>query len=429
MAEIRPFHGLRYNTNKVKPEEVITLPYDKINPSLQGEYYSRSPYNLVRILLGKEEPKDSGTTNKYSRAREFLDAWQKESVFIPENEDAIYLYDQHYTVPGTDIKRVRRSFIALAKLEDFETGKVRPHERTLSGPKADRIKLLNATEAHFGLICMLYDDPENKINQALEAVVSETPLFDFVDDQQVRNILWGVTQPGIIFTVQNAMKEKTLFIADGHHRYETALAIKKKKSKQPDAARYECAMMAFVNLAQEGLTVLPTHRIVKNRPDLNKFEFLTKCEHDFDVQAVDSIETLFKELESQSLKHVIGAYFSDQSFYSLSLKGEKGIEALTQAGISSQVARLDVTLLHKLILEKNLDLSVKEITSGQALGYCRDKNKAVQEVDGKRAQVAFFLNPTKPNEVKEVCLAGEVLPQKSTDFYPKLLSGMVIHKL
>lgn len=427
MAQIKPFKGFRYNLSKVKPEDVITLPYDKINPSLQDDYYARSPYNLVRILLGKEEPNDNETQNKYLRAKEFLAKWQKEKVLLQEKRDAIYLYDQHYTVPGTQLHRVRRSFIALTKLEDFESGGVRPHEKTLSKPKQDRIRLLQSTEAHFGLIFMLYDDPSKKISQSLGQLASHHAPIDFVDDQQVRNRLWVISDPDVIAQVQAVMKDKTLLIADGHHRYETALAIKKEKESQADASRFEYAMMAFVNLNEEGLTVLPTHRLVKNQPHLDKEDILKKCESFFNVSSSSNSDELFQRLEKEP--HAFGAYFQDQTFYCLSLKEKNGIENILKLGVRPEVAKLDVTLLHRLILEGVLQLTPEKIAMGEVLGYCRDKQMALREVNEGKSQVAFFINPTKVKEVQEVCLAGEVLPQKSTDFYPKLLSGMVVHKL
>ncbi len=429
MAEIKPFRGFRYNQQKVKPEEVITLPYDKISPSLQEEYYHRSPYNMVRLILGKQEPTDTETNNRYTRARDFLEQSLKQKVFLQEKMDAIYLYDQHYMIPGTDIRRVRRSFIATLKLEDFQSGVVRPHERTLPKAKADRINLLRAIETHPELIFMMYEDPQKKISQILGRIVSHHSAFDFQDDQGVRNRLWVVTDPDAIAQVQAIMKDKTLFIADGHHRYETALTLKKEHEKNGTPSKFNDAVMAFTNLSEEGLTVLPTHRIVKNKPGLNKEAFLKECGKLFSVEKQENITALFDVLTKRASEHALGAYFGKGEFYSLILKDKRAIEKLVQKGIPAPVANLDVTLLHELILEEKLGITKEEIAAEVALGYCRDKNRGVEEVDAGRAQVTFFLNPTLPKQVQEVCLAGHVLPQKSTDFFPKLLSGLVLHKL
>lgn len=429
MAEIEPFKGLRYNLTKVKPDQVITLPYDKISPDMQEEYYKRSPYNYVRLILGKQDSSDAETDNRYTRARDALQQWQKEKVLLPEKMDAIYLYDQHYTVPGTELRRVRRSFIAKLKIEDFESGVVRPHERTLSKPKADRVNLLKTTEAHLGMIFMMYEDPEKKISQLLGQMTSNHSALDFEDDQGVRNRLWVITDPDVIAEVKKLMKEKTLFIADGHHRYETALTLKKEHEKNGDASKFNYAMMAFTNLSEEGLTVLPTHRMVKNRPNLDKADFIQKCEAIFDVEKHPSLETLFDFLEQKVSNHAIGVYLGNQAFYSLVLKDQTALEKLVEKGMPKEVANLDVTILHQLILEDCLGIDQEQVASGDALGYCRGKERGVQAVDEGEAQVTFFLNPTLAKQVQEVCMAGEVLPQKSTDFFPKLLSGMVVHKL
>ncbi len=428
MAEIKPFQGFRYNLDKVKAEDVITLPYDKISPSMQEEYYGRDPHNYVRLILGKQSDQDTESDNRYTRARDLIAAWKKENVLKQDEQEAIYLYDQHYTVPGTEVTRVRRSFIAALKVEDFDTGVVRPHERTLSGPKADRINLLKTTEAHLGMIFMMYEDHEKKISNLLEKVTSETPAFDFVDDQEVRNQFWVINDPETVAAVQAAMKEKTLFIADGHHRYETAVALKKEHENN-GTSKFNYAMMAFTNLSEEGLTVLPTHRIVKNKPGLDKTAFLKTCESIFEVKQVGNVDALFDVIEAHASKNAIGAYLGEGDFYSLILKDKEPIKKMIEGGMPEAVANLDVTVLHHLILEDRLGISQEQVSAGEALGYCRAKVSGIQAVDGGKAQAVFFLNPTLAKQVQDVCMAGEVLPQKSTDFFPKLLSGTVVQQL
>jgi len=429
MAEIKPFKGLRYNQQKVKPEEVVTLPYDKINPSMQEEYYNRSPYNYVRLILGKQESTDTESNNRYTRARDFLAEWQKKKVLMQEKQDVIYLYDQHYTVPGTNITRIRRSFIAKLKVEDFSSGVVRPHELTHSKPKADRINLLKTTETHLGLIFLMYEDVEKKISQLLGEFASQDSDFDFEDDQGVRNRLWVIEDPDAIKQVQAIMKDKTLFIADGHHRYETALSLKKEHENNSDPSKFEYAMMAFSNLSEEGLTVLPTHRIVKNKPGLHIDQFLENCAKIFNVVQEANAESLLESLKQQISNHAIGVYTGGRKYYTLTLKDNSPINNLVQMGTPLPVAELDVTILHRIILEGMLKITQDDVASGDALNYCRDHNRGIEQVDSQEAQLAFFLNPTLAKQVQDVCLAGEVLPQKSTDFFPKLLSGMVVDKL
>lgn len=427
MAEIKPLRGLRYNTDKVNPGDVITLPYDKINPELQKEYYKRSPYNLIRVILGLEEAGDSQSQNKYSRARDFLAAWQNEGILVPEKNESIYLYDQEYSIPGTNIKRTRRSFIALGKLEEFSTRKVLPHERTLSGPKVDRLNLLRATEAHSELIFMLYEDPKNKANNFLEtAITGKSPVFDFIDDQQTRNRLWVIDSPHDISLVSTVLLDKVLIIADGHHRYETALNFKKEKAA---GKKYDYAPIAFVNLSAPGLTVLPTHRLVKNVRRWNKETVLKKCEAHFSVEKLASTQDLFARLENGASKHAVGAYFNDRSVYLLKLKGNGELQALIQKGIPKEVASLDVAILHQFVIEEALGLSSESLAREENISYYREKEKAVRDVERGKYQGAFFLKPTSVKEVQQVCFAGHLLPQKSTDFFPKLLSGIVIYKL
>lgn len=421
MAEIKPLKGLRYNTQKVKPEDVITLPYDKIGPDLQKDYYTRSPYNLVRIILGLEDPGDSDRKNKYTRARDFFAAWQKEEVLLPEGKEAIYVYDQHYSVPGTDEKKVRRSFIALGKLEEYASRKVLPHERTLSKPKADRLNLLRATELNCELIFMLYDDPQAKVNQLLEKGAAGKPLYDFTDVQQTRNCLWAVTDPKLVSEIQAQIKDKTLIIADGHHRYETALNYKKEKG-------IEYALMAFVNQAAPGLTVLPTHRLVKNLPKLDKEAVLKKCAEHFSIEKLAAPADLFAKMKNGTSHHTLGAYFPDKSAYLLRLKGSGELDGLVKKGIPKEVASLDVAILHNFVIEGALGLTQESVAREENISYYREKEKVVKDVDAGKFQGAFFLNPTTVQEVQQVCHAGHVLPQKSTDFFPKLLSGLVFYK-
>ena len=210
---------------------------------------------------------------------------------------------------------------------------------------------------------------------------------------------------------------------------KTAVALKKEHENNGVASKFTHAMMAFTNLSEEGLTVLPTHRIVKNKSGLDKQAFLKDCETTFDVQKQDNAESLLETLENKSAEHAIGVYLGDGQYYSLTLKDKSALEKLVQKGIPAEVANLDVTLLHQILLEEKLGITPDQVASGDALGYCRGKERGIEEVDSGNAQLTFFLNPTLAQQVKEVCLAGEVLPQKSTDFFPKLLSGLVVDKL
>jgi len=285
MANIFPFPALRYNPNKVNAKDVLTQPYDKITSEMQEKYYARSPYNLVRVILGKAEPGDDEKNNVYSRAAENLRQWREASVLTPDGEQSIYLYSQEFIAPGENRTRTRRGFIAASQLHDYDEHIVFRHEQTLSKPKSDRLNLLRATRTHAGQIFMLYTDPAKQIEQLFEK--QGEPALDVVDDYGVRNRLWKVSDPTVIAAVQSAMKDKKLMIADGHHRYETALNYRNErrasaKVKDPNAA-YERVMMTFVNTEDSGLVILPTHRVVHGLERFSKSGFLKKLEAEFAV--------------------------------------------------------------------------------------------------------------------------------------------------
>ncbi|MBV9609755.1 MAG: DUF1015 domain-containing protein, partial [Acidobacteria bacterium] len=268
MASILPFRALRYNPGRVSVSDVMTQPYDKITPEMQDRYYAASPYNLVRIILGKPQPGDNEQNNAYTRAAECFQQWRADQVLVQDPEPAIYTYAQHFSV-HTDLGKSyeRRGFIALGKLEPYENGVVFRHERTLSGPKTDRLNLLRATRAHFGQIFMLYTDPAGEIDDALAKIVRYAPDVEIDDEYDVRHRLW--VTPGMADLVRSKMADKKLIIADGHHRYETALNYQAERRQHAgeagevtEGAPWDYVMMTFINLYSEGVVILPTHRVV-----------------------------------------------------------------------------------------------------------------------------------------------------------------------
>ncbi len=432
MANIFPFQALRYDSAKVSPAKVVTQPYDKITPEMQASYYSASPYNLVRVILGRQEANDNDDNNVYTRAASNFQEWRTQNILLPEAEPSIYLYTQTFKVPGdnsgTSVER--RGFIALGQLEDYENGVVFRHEQTLSKPKADRLNLLRATQSHFGQIFMLYSDPTDAVATALRQ--SGAPDVELKDEFKVTHRLWKVSDPGVIAVVQGLMADKKLIIADGHHRYETALTYRNERrlSDNGDAgAAYERVMMTFVNMDSPGLLVLPTHRVVHGLENFSASDMIAKLGKYFEVEEIGptaTIETIMKSLRESGKKTTALLAITATGGFLLRARPAQESEALS--GFSERQRVLDVVQLHKLVLEETLGLSEEDIRNQAHLKYLRDIRDAFNEVRNG-ANVAFIMNPVRMEQVRDVAFAGEVLPQKSTDFYPKLLTGLTIYSL
>src|SRR5579884_52033 len=279
MAHIEPFRAWRYDTARVPLDSVATQPYDKITPEMQERYCAASPYNLVRIILGQRHASDSSENNPYTRAAGFFRDWRQQGILRQDHEPAIYRYVQTFAAPysaaGSALQFERQGFIAVGRLEDYSAGVVFRHEQTLAKPKADRLDLLRATRAHFGQIFMLYSDAAREIDQLLDT--NEPPTMEMRDEYGVQHLVWKVSNSGIIEQVCNAMREKRLIIADGHHRYETALTYRNERRKdttvQEGLSAYDFAMMTFINMESPGLLILPTHRVVHGRSDLSVDKF------------------------------------------------------------------------------------------------------------------------------------------------------------
>jgi len=432
MAKIYPFRALRYDPAKVSPAQVVTQPYDKISPTMQDRYYAASPYNLVRIILGKTEPGDDDHANVYSRAAASLKHWRAEQVLVRDAEASIYLYTQTFAVPGDPMAAQieRRGFIAAGQLEEYDRKVVFRHEQTLSKPKADRLNLLQATQSHFGQIFMLYSDPAGAVDSALHQ--GRPPDVEVADEYDVIHRMWKVSDPAIIAKVQIAMADKQLIIADGHHRYETALnhrnAMRQRSGNNGDAP-YERLMMTFVNMDSPGLVVLPTHRVVFGLDPFDVAAMNAKLGKYFDVEdlgpVTDAKSAVDQLREAGNVRSALLAVTA-KGAYVLRSKPTQDSPAL--AGQSERQRGLDVVQLHKLVLEETLGMSEEDIRDQKHLKYVRDAKEAVEEVR-RGANVAFLMNPVRMEQVRDIAFGGEVLPQKSTDFFPKLLSGLTIYSL
>jgi uncharacterized protein (DUF1015 family) len=434
MARLAPFRGWRFNPAEVGDlSKVVTQPYDKIDDKLREEYLRRSEYNLVRIIKGPATPADTPNDNQYTRAAQFWQRWMEDRVFIREAGPAIYPYTQQYIIE--DKTYIRKGFISLVSLDD-DKSKVRAHEKTLSGPKADRLRLMRATEANDGQIFMLYNDPEQKVNSLIDAELTGVrPIMEVRDDFQAIHRLYRVSRPGAIQDINDLMEKYDLFIADGHHRYETAVnymnECKSRNWKPMGVETFTWRMMTMVNMHDSGLTVLPTHRLVHSLPNFDATKFLAAVAANFDIASFADRPALYAALDAAGTTGKTAFGFSAGGAPDLKLlilKDPAVMDKLVAAEHSATWKRLDVTVLHIALLEKLLGINAEKLAAETNVHYVRGRDEALDLV-GKGSQAAFLVNPTRVDQVRDVALAGERMPQKSTDFFPKLLSGMVLMKM
>jgi uncharacterized protein (DUF1015 family) len=451
MADIIPFRAFRYADDQGKDPQrlslaqVVTQPYDKITPALQDRYYAASPYNLVRIILGRHEPDDNPANNVYSRAASYFSDWRQRGILRQDSRPSLYVYSQRFTppgstTPGSTTQWERRGFVALGRLEDYSASVVFRHEQTLAKPKADRLDLLRATRAHFGQIFMLYQD-SGQVESLLTTPAE--PDIAVTDENEVLHRVWQVSDPKVIDSVRTAMRDKSLIIADGHHRYETALTYRNEcrssggpaaassSTDQNDSAPYEFVMMTFVNMNSPAVLILPTHRVVHSLPSFSEEAFRNAVRPFFDVDELDApidavrATTMLGECGRSGPSML--AVTANRSFL---LHHPNPNAAQNFAGLSIGQQSLDVVQLHKVLLENVLHLTEESIRNQQNISYVRDAAEALSRLQGSPgADVVFLMNPCRVTQVRDIAFAGEVMPQKSTDFYPKLLSGLTVYAL
>ncbi|HEY6939260.1 MAG TPA: DUF1015 domain-containing protein [Terriglobales bacterium] len=432
MAKIFPFRALRYDPARVPLRQVVTQPYDKITPSMQAAYYEASPYNLVRIILGKRDPSDSDGNNVYTRAAHDFCEWRRQGILRQDGQPSLYAYSQEFTAPGEagGHRYERRGFIALGQIEDYSAGVVFRHEQTLSKPKADRLELLRATRAHFGQIFMLYNDPSGKLEVTL--FPPREPEICVTDEYGVAHKLWQVSDPRVIENVSRSMRDQKLIIADGHHRYETALNYRNERragAARPDAeAPYERVMMTLINAHSPGMLILPTHRLVFGLANFEPGLMVAASRFFYGVRDVsrdfDSAKPLALLPRTTPGETAMLAVTAKQAFL---FQANPGTRHSALDAVSPRQAELDVVRLHKVVLESVLNISEEAVREQRNVEYLRDAAEAVQRVRSGGANVAFLLNAVPIEQMTAIALAGEVMPQKSTDFYPKLLSGLAIY--
>ena len=443
MAQVFPFRAFRYDPARAPFERVLTQPYDKISPAMQEKYYAADPHNLIAVEKGRTHLGDTLQDNVYTRAGACLEDWIRNGIVRQDPAPSFYAYSQEYAVPGTEERRTRRSFIGLAKLEEYSAGVVFRHEQTLSGPKADRLELLRHTQTHTGQLFMLYSDPRRRVDEILSEAEQSAPETELRDEYGVTHRLWIISRPQHLAAIQKAMQDQKLVIADGHHRYETALAYRnecRSRAEENDAdAAFERVMMTFINTHSEGLTILPTHRVAAR---IHDFSWPTLRRHlecwfaaevfpfSNGLQKVEARKKFLACLVNARARRAIGVYPADATtcaFYVLTFRDGVNLAQLLPK-VSPLQRELDVVLLHEGILGPALGITPQAVTAEAHLTYEREASAALDAVDSGRAQISFLLNPCRVDQVMKIATASEVLPQKSTDFYPKLLSGITMYR-
>jgi len=437
--EVKPFKAFRYDPVVVGDVGgCISPPYDVISPAQQQRLYEKNKFNIVRIIKGKTTSFDNEANNQYTRAADYLKTWIEKGALRQDSTESIYAYVQDFKVAGNHFQR--SSFIALTKLEEFgPSGHVKPHEETLDEPKIDRLNLKRATITEFGLVFMLYEDRKKIADEIVENATREQPLLDYIDEQNVRHRLFTVTAGDDIKAIIEMMVDKSCIIADGHHRYETALNYYRETNNHSDMY----LMTAFVNMLSEGLAILATHRLVDNLDNLQFGKLIEDLKENFDViefpfdspnNKVDARQEMSAMMERMcdENKNALGIYGGNKAFYVTVLKDKQAMDSVA-SGMSSAWKSLDVSVLHKLVLEELLGIGEKELARGSYIEYVKDTGKAIDEliakVDTGAKQIAFFVNPPKMQQLVMVTEAGEKMPQKSTYFYPKMNTGLTISKL
>ena len=442
MAILSPFKGIRYNIQKINDLSLVTTPpYDIISPSAQQDYYNLNEYNVIRIELGKDFEGDNEKNNKYTRAGSYLNEWMDKDILIQEDTPAFYVYEQEFPISEYEIK-IRRGLIALVKLAEFSEGLVLPHEFTLSKAKADRFNLMCSTDSNISQIFSLYNDNDHVAHILDSFVSANVPEFEYKTIEGITERLWIIKDIQIISQISKLFSDRQLFIADGHHRYETALNYQKRMiSQNPNhtgSEAYNYVMMTLVNMDDSGLIVFPTHRVIKNLEAFSSQSFIKSAETAFEIDKIDFnlsydsgyVPNQIKQtLEQKSTFGKSFGYYDGMGkwYYILTLKDPAAVEMILPEK-SPAFRDLDVAVFHSLILEQYFKINAENLTNQTNLSYTMDVKEAMEWVESGKYQCAFFLNPTKVTQVKEVSLANEKMPQKSTYFYPKLTTGLVINK-
>jgi uncharacterized protein (DUF1015 family) len=442
VVRVKPFKAYRYNESKVSDiSKVVTPPYDIIKGAKVDELQGLSDYNIAWIIKNKPRDDDTQENNQYTRANDHLQKWIAEGALKQDDKESFYVYGQDFEIDGK--KLFRFGFIGLIKLEEFATKEshavpfagVLQHEETLPKDIVDRLSLCRSSMANFGQIFVIYPDKEGSVDAVLEKNMKKDPVADITDDEGVRHRIWAVNEENDVVSITKNMANKYVIIADGHHRYKTALKL---SSENPDLESAKYRMLTFVNISNPGLVVLPTHRLVQNLEDFSKEKLLVDIMKYFELAIFDNKDEMFSLMDKMFTqnRHSFGLFMDDGNYYSFTLKDMNIMDSLL-GDKSPELRSLDVAILHTLVLDKMLGIDKEKLLQGTMKGggfvsYIKGIGDAVDEsiktVEGP-AQAVFFMNPTRVEEVEAVSNNFECMPQKSTFFHPKIWTGFTINKL
>jgi uncharacterized protein (DUF1015 family) len=431
LADVKPFRGIHYDTGRVGDlTRVVAPPYDVISPEDQAVLHRRHPCNIVHVDFGIDQQGDGPGSNKYTRAASLYRKWIADGTLVRDAVPSFYYYEQEFGIAGGE-SCVRKGFLGALLLSPFGEGVVFPHERTLSRPKEDRLALMQATDAHMSPIFGLFSDPEDAVLSRLRTAKAGAPSLAAVDDLGVKHRVWTVSDPRVLEAVTRGMEGKGVFIADGHHRYETALAfrdeMRAKRGVTPGAA-HEHVLMFLCNMDDEGIVILPTHRGIREVPAFSEERFLEKVRAFLPVASADGLPAdAVRAVEAAGRRgKAIGWSAGRNRYHVISFPDLAGFCAANLLTYPPELRSLDVVLLHGFLFEKLLGIAAEAVTAGRFVRYYKDPGKAANDLSSGAIQAAFFLNPVTIREFRDVSLSGHVLPQKATFFYPKIGTGLLI---
>ncbi len=426
MAVIKPFRGMRFDTEKAGELKTLCCPpYDIISEEERKEFIKQNEYNVIRLELPKEGE------DVYARAGEVLDMWRAKGVLIHEDKPAIYIYEMEFNAYNK--RRSVKGMIARVKVEEFSKGVILPHEFTLSKAKTDRFNLMKATNCNFSQIYALYMDSEHTTLKTIDEQSDFDAQYEFTDDDNITHRLWVCTDEAVIAKLIKDFADRKLYIADGHHRYETAVNYRNwcrenGISKEGDPQDYQ--MIYLVDMEHPGLIVFPTHRMVRDLESFDKNKVLKSCEEYFDIEKYTSVGNMNTVLTKQYKegKKAFAFYCGKGEWYLLTLKDLAVMDSVLPE-LSPASRQLDVSVLHSLVLEKTMGIDKENMANQINLTYTKFFEEAIMKVDKGEFQCSFILNPTRVTEIRDVAAAGEKMPQKSTYFYPKMITGMVMNDI
>ncbi len=423
MAQVIPYRALRYTEKAGDLAALACPPYDIISEEQRRAYLATNPYNIIRLELPREGQ------DPYAVAGDTLRDWMQNGILAVDEHPAFYIYDITFTDAGEQ-KNIT-GLIGRVQLREFSDGVVLPHEETLSKAKADRLQLMRATGCNFSDIYSLYraDEPNSPIRDVMALAGEDAPISEFTDESGLIHRLWAITDPQKTAAVTAAFADKKLYIADGHHRYETALNYRRELREQgnTDPAADYCMMM-LVEMSHSGLVVYPTHRMLRDLPDFSAEKLLAACADYFTVQPMELKDMNTGLAAAYAARQKAFGFYSGDTAALLTLKDVSVMDDLLPQ-LSPVSRQLDVTVLHTLILERLLGIDKENMARQINLSYTRDAKEAVGAVDNDRANACFLLNPTRVSEIRDVAAAGEKMPQKSTYFYPKLITGLTMNRI